>query len=50
MTAFKNTDDTIVLVFLNRRDKDIPVTVDINGKVFTTVIAANTIVTAHGGC
>lgn len=49
MTAFKNTDDSIVLVFLNQKDKELPVTVDINGMIFSTVIGANSIVSVYGG-
>lgn len=49
MTAFKNTDDSIVLVFLNQKDKELPVTVDINGMIFSTVIEANSIVSVYGG-
>ncbi len=46
MTAFKNTDNSIVLVMLNRQKQDIPVTFDLDGKVFSHVVAGNTIVTA----
>jgi glucosylceramidase len=46
MTAFKNTDGSIVLVMLNRQMHDIPVTFDIGDKVFSQVIKSNTIVTA----
>jgi dUTPase len=46
MTAFKNQDGSIVLVMLNCREEDIPVTVDVGDKIFQTVIASNTIVTA----
>lgn len=46
MTAFKNPDNTIVLVMLNRKEQDIPVTFDLGGKLFDHVIGGNTIVTA----
>jgi glucosylceramidase len=46
MTAFKNQDGSIVLVMLNCREEDIPVMVDVGDKIFQTVIASNTIVTA----
>ncbi|MHB8127730.1 MAG: glycoside hydrolase family 30 protein [Mobilitalea sp.] len=46
MTAFKNKDNSLVLVMLNSKDSDIPVTVDVGDKIFQTVIKGNTIVTA----
>ncbi len=46
MTAFRNTDNSIAIVMLNRQEHEIPVTVDIAGKVFRRVIAGGTIVTA----
>lgn len=46
MTAFKNTDGSIVLVMLNRTTHDIPVTVDIDSQLFSELITANSIVTA----
>jgi glucosylceramidase len=46
MTAFKNLDGSIVLVLLNREQQEIPVTFDLDGKIFHLVIAGETIVTA----
>lgn len=46
LTSFKNPDGTIVIVMLNRNDFDLPVTCDIDGKLFDTVVDKNTIVTA----
>jgi len=46
MTAFKNIDGNLVLVMLNSKEQDIPVTFDIGDRIFQTVIKGNTIVTA----
>lgn len=46
MTAFKNLDNSIVLIMLNRQNEDINVTIDLGGKLFDQNIAANSIVTA----
>jgi len=46
MTAFKNPDNSIVLVMLNRNQEDIQATFDINDKIFQLVIRSNSIVTA----
>jgi glucosylceramidase len=46
MTAFKNPDSSIVLVLLNRTEREFPVTFDLGGKIFHQVIGGNTIVTA----
>ncbi|NLP34880.1 MAG: glucosylceramidase [Clostridiales bacterium] len=46
MTAFKNQDGSIALVLLNTTDKDMPVNIRINGKVFKIEIQKNAIATA----
>lgn len=46
MTAFKNPDASIVLVLLNRTQRELPATFDLGGKIFHEVIRGNTIVTA----
>jgi len=45
VTAFKNPDETIVIVMLNRNEFDIPVNIRINGKLAEIAVAANSIVT-----
>jgi glucosylceramidase len=46
MTAFKNLDDSMALVFLNRTDKDLPIVIRINGKLFQFEVSKNAIATA----
>jgi glucosylceramidase len=46
MTAFKNTDGTIAIVMLNHYEQDIPVTCEIDGKVFSVTVSSNSIITA----
>ncbi|MDF2540603.1 MAG: glycoside hydrolase family 30 [Herbinix sp.] len=46
MTAFKNPDGSIVLVALNCKEQNIPVTLRINGKLVDFVVAKQSMVTA----
>ena len=46
MTAFKNTDNTLVLVMLNRTDSDIPAVIRLNGQEASVVVPADSIATA----
>lgn len=46
MTAFKNKDDSIVLVMLNRTDRDLPVVIRMDGKLIEFSVAKNSIATA----
>jgi len=45
ITAFKNPDNSIVVVMLNRNDYDLPVALRINGKLAEFVVSQNTILT-----
>lgn len=46
MTAFKNPDESLILVMMNRHNNNIPITVDITGKIFDTILEKNSISTA----
>lgn len=46
MTAFKNPDDSIILVVLNRTDKEMPIVIRINSELAQFKISKNSITTA----
>ena len=46
MTAFKNRDQSVVLVMLNRNSQELPVTVELGDRIFQQVIPEQSIVTA----
>lgn len=46
MTAFKNLDDSIVLVIMNSTEKDLPVVIRIQGKLIEFNVTKNSIATA----
>jgi len=45
ITAFKNPDDSIVVVMLNRNDVDLPVALRVNGRVAEFIVPQNAILT-----